>query len=135
MATAEDILMGKGPDIIVATPTTTVQEAVILMCEANVGAVVIKNQSELFGIFTERDLLRRVIVPGRAPERTELREVMTAPVRSVSLNTNVQECGEILTNEHLRHLAVIENDALLGMISLRDVLAWELAEEQRRLAV
>lgn len=133
MATVEDILMSKGPDVIIMSPLTTVQEAVMLMCEANVGAVVIKRQNEVCGIFTERDLLRRVVVPGRAPERTELQEVMTSPVRSVSLNTDVRECGEILTREHLRHLAIIENDALLGMVSLRDVLAWEVAEDERLL--
>ncbi len=130
MATVEDILMSKGPDVIVATPLTTVHEAVVLMCEANVGAIVIKSQDEVCGIFTERDLLRRVVVPGRAPERTELHEVMSSPVRSVSLNTNIRECGVIFTRENLRHLAIIENNALLGMISLRDVLAWELAEDE-----
>jgi len=133
MATAEDILMSKGPDVIVATPSTTVHEAVVMMCEANVGAIVIKNQDEVCGIFTERDLLRRVVVPGRAPERTELHEVMTAPVRCVSLNTDIRECAEIFTREHVRHVAIIENTALLGMISLRDVLAWELAEDEKLL--
>jgi len=133
MATVEDILMSKGPDVIVMSPLTTVQEAVMLMCEANVGAVVIKRQDEVCGIFTERDLLRRVVVPGRAPERTELHEVMTSPVRGVPLNTDVRECGEILTREHLRHLAIIENDTLLGIVGLRDVLAWELAEDERLL--
>jgi signal-transduction protein with cAMP-binding, CBS, and nucleotidyltransferase domain len=133
MATVEDILMAKGPDIIVTSPQMTVHEAVIMMCEANVGAVVIMNQYEVCGIFTERDLLRRVVVPGRDPNQIELHEVMTTPVMSVSLNTNVRECGEIITREHLRHLAVVENGALLGMLSLRDILACELAEDEKLL--
>ncbi|MBN1943334.1 MAG: CBS domain-containing protein [Phycisphaerae bacterium] len=133
MATVEDILMSKGPDIIVADPSTTVHEATVLMCEANVGAVVIKEQNEARGIFTERDLLRRVVVPGRNPDQIELREVMTSPVRSVSLGADVRECREIFTREHLRHLAVVEEGALLGMISLRDVLAVEVAEDEQLL--
>lgn len=131
MATVEDILMTKGPDIIVASPLTTVHEAALMMCEANVGAVVIMNQNEVCGIFTERDLLRRVVVPGRDPYHTELHEVMTSPVRGVAMNTNVRQCGEIFTREQFRHLAVMENDILVGMISLRDVLACELAEDEK----
>lgn len=133
MATVEDILMSKGPDVIVAAPSTTVREASILMCEANVGAVIVKNQDDVCGIFTERDLLRRVVVPGRDPDRTELHEVMTSPVRSVSLNTDVRTCVDIFTREHLRHLAIIEDGALLGIVSLRDVLTRELAEDEQLL--
>jgi CBS domain-containing protein len=133
MATVEDILMSKGPDIIVASPLTTVHEAVVMMSEANVGAIVIMNKNNVCGIFTERDLLRRVVVPQRDPNQTELHEVMTYPVLSVSLNDDVRQCADIFTREHLRHLAVIENDALLGMISLRDVLACELAEDEKLL--
>lgn len=130
MATVEDILMNKGPDAIVAAPSTTVREAVIMMCEANVGSVVIKSEDVVQGIFTERDLLRRVITPSRDPAQTELHEVMSTPVRSVSLATDVRQCSNIFTTEHLRHLAIVEDGALLGMIRLRDVLAAELAEDE-----
>lgn len=133
MATVEDILMSKGPDVIVTTPLTTVHEAVVMMCEAGVGAVVITDQNRVCGIFTERDLLRRVVAPRRDPNRTELHEVMTSPVRSVSLHTDVRQCGDLFTQQHLRHLAVMESDTLLGMISLRDVLAIELAEDEQLL--
>ncbi|MBN1553650.1 MAG: CBS domain-containing protein [Phycisphaerae bacterium] len=131
MATVEDILMTKGPDIIVASSSTTVHEAAVLMCEANVGAVIIKEDDEVKGIFTERDMLRRVVVPGRNPDTTNLSEVMTSPVFSISLNTDVRECGELFTKKHLRHLAIVEEGALIGMISLRDVLSLELAEDEQ----
>jgi signal-transduction protein with cAMP-binding, CBS, and nucleotidyltransferase domain len=133
MATVEDILMTKGPDVIVAGPKTTAREAVRMMCEANVGSVVIKIDDQVEGIFTERDLLRRVVAPGKSPDETELQELMTSPVRSVDLNTDVRECGQIFTNDHIRHLAVMEQGALLGMISLRDVLAIELREDELKL--
>lgn len=133
MATVEDILMLKGPDVIVTAPSTTVHEAVKMMCEANVGSVVIKEHQDVEGIFTERDLLRRVVAPGKDPRTTPLSDVMTFPVRSVSLSTSVRECSDLLEREHIRHLAIVEEGALVGMISLRDVLSMELREDENKI--
>ncbi|MCD4826022.1 MAG: CBS domain-containing protein [Phycisphaerae bacterium] len=130
MATVEDILMTKGPDVIVAAPSTTVHEAVTMMCEANVGSVVIKDGGDVQGIFTERDLLRRVVAPGRSTETTELSEVMSGPIASVGLATDVRTCSNTFATKHIRHLAVMEEGTLLGMISLRDVLTIELEEDE-----
>ena len=131
MATVENILMTKGPDVIVASKDTTVREAVNLMCEANVGSVIIKDGDIVEGIFTERDLLRRVVSPGHNTDATLLGQVMTSPVRSVDLSTPVSTCKDIFTHEHIRHLAIIEQNSLLGMISLRDVLTAKLVEDEK----
>jgi CBS domain-containing protein len=130
MATVEDILMAKGPSVITAIPSITAHEAVKMMCEANVGSVVVTDEHKVIGIFTERDLLRRVIAPGRDPATTEISQVMSTPVHHVGLATSARKCAEILNREHIRHLAIIEDDSLLGMISLRDVLTAELAEDE-----
>jgi len=121
MATVEDILMAKGPDVIVAAADTAVREAAKMMAQANVGSVIILEDSRPAGIFTERDLLRRVVAPGRGTDETTLGEVMSSPVRSVGLDDDVAACAEVLAAEHIRHLAVVEQDALIGLISYRDV--------------
>jgi CBS domain-containing protein len=133
MATLEDILMQKGPDVIVVTPATTVREAVRMMCEANVGSIVVKQDERAEGIFTERDLLRRVVSPGRNPDETPISDVMTSPVETVSLDMDVREASELLNRKRFRHLVIVEQDALVGMISLRDLLRQQLAEDEARL--
>lgn len=132
MPTVEDILMAKGPDVIVALPTLTVLEATKMMSEANIGSVVVKDD-EVRGIFTERDLLRRVVATGKDPRETLVSDVMSEKVRSVTLSTDIHECQKILKNEHIRHLAIIEDGALVGMIGLRDVLQMELEEDEKLL--
>ena len=131
MATVEKILMAKGPNVIVASKATTVREAVNLMCEANVGSIIVKDDEVTEGIFTERDLLRRVVSPGHCPDTTPLGQVMTSPVRSVKLSTTISECKNIFAQEHIRHLAIIEQNSLLGVIGLRDVLAIKLEEDEK----
>jgi CBS domain-containing protein len=126
MATVEEVLMRKGPDVIVAGPATTVQQAASLMAQADVGALVIKLDQQILGIFTERDAVRRVIIYGRDPAVTLLSEVMSAPVHTCRLADDVCECGERMARQHVRHLVVVEGGALVGVISQRDVLAVEL---------
>lgn len=133
MATLEDILMQKGPDVIVVTPNTTVREAVRMMCEANVGSVVVKEEERAEGIFTERDLLRRVVSPGRNPDETPISEVMTAPIETVPLSMDVRDASDLLNRKQFRHLVIVEQDALVGMISLRDLLRQQLEEDEARL--
>lgn len=123
--------MAKGPNVIVASKKTTVREAVNLMCEAHIGSVIIKDDNVVGGIFTERDLLTRVVSPGHDPDTTPLSQVMTSPVRSVELSTSIAKCKAIFSQEHIRHLAIIEQNSLLGVIGLRDVLAVKLDEDEK----
>lgn len=126
MPTVEDVLMQKGPDVIIAAGTDSVLTAAKMMAQANVGSVIVKDGDAPKGIFTERDLLRKVVAPGKNPSATTLEEVMTSPVKSVQLGTELSEASEILRKAHIRHLAVVEQDALVGMISFRDVLQGQL---------
>ena len=118
--------MIKGPDVIVASSDTTVREAVKMMSQANVGSVIVKDGPDVNGIFTERDVLHRVVSIGKDPEQTPLSEVMSSPVKSCSLDDNVQDVAGLLTEKHIRHLAVIEQGSLIGLVGLRDIMAAEI---------
>jgi len=122
MNTVEDILMAKGSDVIVSLPTDTVLEAARLMAEANVGSVVIRQHDRVVGLFTERDLLRRVAARGKDPATTHLHEVMSAPVQTCRLGDDLNDCARRMKEQRIRHLVVMEQEALIGLISLRDVL-------------
>ena len=133
MPTVEDILMVKGPDVIVAAPGTTVFEATRLMAEANVGSLIVKDCDDVCGIFTERDLLSRVVARALDPQQTPLSEVMSSPVRTCGLSTCVHEIAAGMSAGHIRHLVVQDGDALVGVIGLRDVLTAQLREDERKL--
>lgn len=131
MTTVEDILMVKGPDVIALCPSQTVRQASKLMAEANVGSVIIRDAGEVVGIFTERDLLRRVVAPGKNPDSLMLADVMSAPVQSCGLADDPVLCARRLAEGHIRHLAVMEDGALVGIIGLRDILSHQASGELR----
>lgn len=133
MATVQQIMMNKGPDVIVAAADTTVRAAARLMSQATVGSIVIREGGRVKGIFTERDLLRRVVAAGKDPDAITLGEVMSSPVESCTLSDDVRRCGARLAEGNMRHLAVIEDGALIGVIGIRDILAAELRESEEAL--
>jgi CBS domain-containing protein len=133
MLTVEDILMAKGPDVIVASPCDTVEEAAKLMAQANVGSVIVKDGDAVAGVFTERDVLARVIAKGRDPKVINLADVMSSPVRSCGLDDSVISCAEIFHKEHIRRLVVVEQGALIGVIGIRDVMYAQLTANAKRI--
>lgn len=111
-------------------PATSVLEACQAMEEANVGAVLICTAAgELQGIFTERDLMVRVIVAGRDPSTTELREVMSRDLYVAESTLRVSEVRGEMRHRHIRHVPVVENGEVLGVLSLRDLLRADLHEK------
>ncbi len=122
MTTVEQILAIKGADVIVAAPDVTAHEVSKLMARANVGSVIVRENDEILGIFTERDLLRRVVAAGKDPANVPVADVMSSPVQHCRLCDDITRCAERLTEGHLRHLAVIEEGVLVGLIGLRDIL-------------
>ena len=133
MPTIEDILMVKGPDVIVAASANSVFEAANLMAQANVGSVIVRDGGDILGIFTERDLLRRVVARGKDPSSVPVRDVMSAPVKSCRLSDDVRDCADILIRSRIRHLAVVEEGALVGIIGLRDILTAELRSTEEEI--
>jgi len=110
-----------------------VLEAAEQMAESGVGSVVIEDSSGADGIFTERDLLQRVVVAGRDPVATPLSEVMTSPVATCSTSTTVRDAQAIMFEQHIRHLVVEEDGGLVGLIGVRDVLAALLREDEDKI--
>ena len=133
MATIQGILAANGSRAIILPLDTSVLQAVKVMAEVNVGAVIAGNDDEVLGIFTERDLLRRIVVLDQNPSTVLLREVISYPLRSCQSRDDLRTCAEILSKSHIRHLAVVEGGALVGLVSLRDILATELQHSREKL--
>ncbi len=122
MHTLAEILGEKSGDVIRIGGDATVYEAVLAMVEANVGALLVTEGDEISGIFTERDYLRRIAVEGRRSRDTAVSEVMSSPVLVVTPQTSVDETMALMTDRRIRHAPVVEDGALVGMISIGDLV-------------
>jgi len=130
MPTVQDILARKGSDVISVKPGETVFNAAQLMSERGIGGLVVTEGGRLVGIFTERDILRRVVAQRRDCAATKVAEVMTTPVTACSPETPVEECAAMMTGKRIRHLPVVTERGLAGMITIGDVLAFQVREQQ-----
>ncbi|MGO8694669.1 MAG: CBS domain-containing protein [Rectinemataceae bacterium] len=123
METVKDILAGKGSEVIGVGPDATLYEALEVMADRNVGAVlVIDEKSEVAGIFSERDFARKIIIKGRSGETTKVKEIMTRHVLYVQPDTTISECMALMTEKRVRHLPVLEREKPVGVVSIGDVV-------------
>ncbi|MCX6056384.1 MAG: CBS domain-containing protein [Chloroflexi bacterium] len=120
MATVETILKTKGREVFSVTPSTTILEALKLMADKGVGALMVMEKDEILGIFSERDYARRGVLLGNT-EKTTVDKVMTKKVFSVSLEQSVDACMAQMRDQHFRHLPVLKNGKIIGVISINDV--------------
>lgn len=130
MITVKDILQTKGNEVISITPDTTVYESLTIMADKNVGALVVLDGETVAGIMSERDYARKVILHGKSSRELQVSEIMTSRVYYVRPEQNVQECMAQMTDKHVRHLPVIDNDRLVGIISIGDVVKTIMAEQE-----
>ncbi len=121
MTTIRQILAGK-PDIYSIDPDATVLDALRLLEQKNIGALLVMKGGVLSGIFSERDYARRMILHGRSSKETQVREVMTPDVFVISPDTTSGECMVHMTDRHIRHLPVVEGGRVVGVISIGDVV-------------
>jgi len=117
-----DILDSKGKNIYSVKGDITVYEALKTMGEKNVGALLVIEEGQLKGIISERDYARKVILKGKSSHETMVKEIMTANVITVLPEDNIEKCMELMSGRRIRHLPVIKNDAVLGVISITDVV-------------
>jgi CBS domain-containing protein len=122
LQTIEPILETKGRHLWSVTPETTVYEAIALMAEKGVGAVLVLSEGVLVGIVSERDYARKVILQGRSSKETTVGEIMTRNLITVSPDTPVEECMRIITRHRIRHLPVMEGWRLVGIVSIGDLV-------------
>ncbi|MFZ0310143.1 MAG: CBS domain-containing protein [Candidatus Sulfotelmatobacter sp.] len=130
MATLRDIV--KDRKVYSIDAGRTVLDAARYMMEHNIGALPVLRNGELAGIFSERDVMNRVVAVGRTPGHTAVSEVMTANPRAVGLDETVEECLFIMHEFGFRHLCIVEGKDLRGLISLRDILVYQAGEIQRQ---
>ena len=116
------ILKNKGSQIWSLAPDATVYEAIAMMAEKNVGALLVVSEGKLVGIISERDYARKVILQGKSSKETLVGEIMTSSVITVTPGHTVDECMRIMTSHHIRHLPVLEGEKLVGAISIGDLV-------------
>ena len=124
------ILKRKGGEIWLVRPDQTVYEAIEMMAEKGVGALLVMSDGKLAGIISERDYARKVILQGRSSRTTVIQEIMTSPVISVSPTDAVDECMELMTRKRIRHLPIMENERVIGIVSIGDLVKWLVSEQE-----
>ncbi|WP_421775292.1 CBS domain-containing protein [Gracilimonas sp.] len=126
----KEILNQKGRDIFAVKPDSTVYEAIAKMAEYNIGALLVMEDSNLKGILSERDYRNRVILEGRTSKTTEVQEIMTKDVIRVEPTDTVNLCMQLMTEKKIRHLPVVDNEQVVGVISIGDVVKTVIAHQK-----
>lgn len=130
MKTVREILAGKGRNIWSIQPDATVFEALQAMADNDVGALVVLDGETVAGVLSERDYARKVILHGRSSKELKVKEIMSSKVYFIKPEQNIEDCMALFTNKRVRHLPVLENDKLTGVISIGDVVKAVIAEQE-----
>ncbi len=131
MTTVNDVLIEKGYPVITTSLNTSLKDALERMAEKEVGALVVTSEDNtILGIFSERDFARKTLTQPDFSLDLPVETLMTAPVIYLKASQSMEECMTIMTEKHIRHLPVVENDQLIGIISIRDVIDWMVAEKK-----
>jgi CBS domain-containing protein len=131
--TIDSILNQKGKQVWAIDPDATVFEAVKLMADKNVGALLVMRGEKLVGIFSERDYTRKVVLRGKSSRETAVKEIISAPVVSVEPTYTVEDCMRIMTDHRFRHLPVVEADKVVGVVSIGDLVNWIISAQNMAL--
>ena len=130
MTIVQQILQSKGPDIWSISPDSSVYEAIELMADKGIGALLVVEDGKLIGIISERDYARKVILQGKSSRNTPISEIMTRKVYYVRPEHAIEECMALMTDKRIRHLPVLEDDRLVGIISIGDVIKAIISDQQ-----
>lgn len=125
-----DILKTKGTDVWTATPEQTVYEAVRLMGEKNIGALVVVENGTVVGVLSERDYSRKVVLQNRTSRDTLVGEIISRPAIVVGREETIEKCMELMTTSRIRHLPVVDEGSLAGMVSIGDLVNWVMHSQR-----
>ena len=128
------LLHHKGSTVWNISPEATVFDAIKLMADKNIGALPVMSQGHLVGMFTERDYTRKIALAGKTSKQTLVKEITTANVVSVTPNESVDECMRLMSERRIRHLPVVQNEEVVGMISIGDLVNWIISAQDAMIA-
>jgi len=131
MNTIKSLLKVKGGKVWTIGPDATVYQAIELLAEKNVGALMVVEGEQVLGILSERDYVRKIAIKGLASKNTKVREIMTCDIIHAELNATIDECMNLMTDKHIRHLPVYAEGKLTGVISIGDLVKAIISEQQR----
>jgi CBS domain-containing protein len=124
-----EILVEKGPEVLDIDADATIFEAVERMVEANVGSLLVRERGAVAGIVTERDYLRRAALEGKPDKETPVREIMTAPLVVATPDTPIDECMALMTDRRIRHVPVVEDGEVVGVVSIGDLVKFKSKQQ------
>lgn len=130
MLTVNQLLERKGSDVWFVSPDASVFDAIRLMADKGIGALLVLDEGELVGILSERDYARKVILKGRSSKETPVRDIMTEKVLYVAPERSLEEAMAIMTEKHIRHLPVLDGEKLVGVFSVGDVIKSIISEQE-----
>jgi CBS domain-containing protein len=125
-----DILINKGDDVWTTTSQSSVYDAIRLMGQKNIGALVVMDDGEVTGMLSERDYSRKVVLQGRTSRDTLVGEIISRPAITVSGNDSIETCMKLMTSRRIRHLPVVEDGVLKGLISMGDLVSWVMQSQR-----
>ena len=126
-----NVLSHKGHEVASISPEASVYDAIALMAEKGIGALLVTSQGKLVGILSERDYARKVVLKGKHTRDTSVSEIMSSPVLTVRPDETIEECMKIVTENRIRHLPVMEADRIVGIVSIGDLVKWIVTEQQK----
>jgi CBS domain-containing protein len=130
MITIRHLLDTKGSEVWSISPNATVFEAIELLAEKDIGAVLVMDGDKLLGIMSERDYARRLILKGRMSQDTEVNVIMTSEVHTLGPDNTLDDCMALMTQKHVRHIPIMENDNVIGVISIGDAVNATIANQE-----
>lgn len=133
MSTVKDLLASKGSSVYTISPKATVYEALSIMADKEIGALVVVSGGTVVGVVSERDYARKVILRGRSSKETAVKDIMTTVDATVKLSQTVEECMAIMTDKRQRHLPVLDEGKLVGIISIGDLVKSIISEQKFRI--
>lgn len=131
MKTVNNIIQNNFKSIFSVSPETSVLDALHVMMDKNISALLVMDGSKLKGIFTERDYARKIILVGKSSKDTKIKDVMTEKLITIELGTSIDRCMQIMTTRRIRHLPIIENGLVIGIISIGDLVKFVIEDQQQ----